>query len=315
MKKLVAILCVLIAGCGGAPKTQEEIKVISSFYPLEFIVSTLEPELNQYNLLGEKNIHGFDLSTSDLVKMDKATVVFGLNLNLEPWLRSFRDKNLELVDKNLKMLEVESDFHAHLDEDEHVDENGHVDEHVDEGLNAEAYTDTDAEISLSQRHDPHVWMSPSNMIQMTHNIYNSLEMQELLSSGAEARLAELVKQLEELDREFANGLTNCKQQTAFVSHNSFAYLEDAYQFDLTSILGISSLDRLSIKDLRELETVNTTSILVEALENQEYSNLLKNDLNLESFVVYNLSKQVDGLDYFQMQYKNLESLKSALQCL
>jgi len=38
-------------------------------------------------------------------------------------------------------------------------------------------------------------------------------------------------------------------------------------------------------------------------------------MNLDSFVVYNLSKQVDELDYLAMQYKNLESLKLALECL
>jgi len=42
---------------------------------------------------------------------------------------------------------------------------------------------------------------------------------------------------------------------------------------------------------------------------------LKKDMNLNSFVVYNRSKQVDGLDYMALQYKNLESLKLALECL
>jgi len=56
-------------------------------------------------------------------------------------------------------------------------------------------------------------------------------------------------------------------------------------------------------------------VLIEALENQEYAETLKKDMNLNSFVVYNGSKQVDGLDYMALQYKNLESLKLALECL
>ena len=49
-------------------------------------MSEIEPDLQQHNLIGTQNIHGFDLSTSDVVMMEKADIVIGLNLELEPWL-------------------------------------------------------------------------------------------------------------------------------------------------------------------------------------------------------------------------------------
>ena len=153
------------------------------------------------------------------------------------------------------------------------------------------------------------------MIAVADNIYGALEAKQLLTDGSSDRLANLKSELTKLDEAYKTTLTGCNANTALISHNSFAYLEDLYSFDLTSIMGLSSLDRLSLKNLRDLQNVKTNSVLIEALENQEYANTLKKDMNLDSFVVYNLSKQVDELDYMTMQYKNLESLKLALECL
>jgi len=152
------------------------------------------------------------------------------------------------------------------------------------------------------------------MIKMAENIYNALTSRNLLSNNAEQRLNQLKINLAELDNKFENELQNCQEKTAFISHDSFAYIEGAYGLELTHILGLSSMDRLSFKDVGELEQVSASAVLVEALENQEYANLLKKDLNLDSFVVYNLSKKVDDLDYLEMQNRNLESIKSALKC-
>ena len=303
MNKILSVLIVvLVAGCASNMNNSQDItpSVVSSFYPIEYIVSEIEPELMQHNLVGQKNIHGFDLSTTDVVMMEKADLVIGLNLELEPWLKGSLDKNLVLANADLNLLEANADFHRDEHSDEHEDD--HEDEHSDEHDHG------------NLTHDPHVWMSPKNMMQMAENIYNALESKNLLSNNAEQRFNQLKINLAELDNKFENELQNCQEKTAFISHDSFAYIEDAYGLELTHILGLSSMDRLSFKDVGELEQVSASAVLVEALENQEYANLLKKDLNLDSFVVYNLSKKVDDLDYLEMQNRNLESIKSALKC-
>ena len=351
MKKVLSLmLLMLIAGCGSNTSDSTSISpsVISSFYPIEYIVSQIEPEIAQHNLVGTQNIHGFDLSTADVVMMEKADLVIGLNLELEPWLEASENKNLFLANAGLKLLEATKDFHhdehgdEHADEhhDEHADEHHdeHADEHHDEHADehhdehADEHHDEHADEHGDKHHDeaegghdghdhdnlthdPHVWLSPVNMIAVADNIYGALEAKQLLTDGSSDRLANLKSELTKLDEAYKTTLTGCNANTALISHNSFAYLEDLYSFDLTSIMGLSSLDRLSLKNLRDLQNVKTNSVLIEALENQEYANTLKKDMNLDSFVVYNLSKQVDELDYMTMQYKNLESLKLALECL
>ena len=313
MKKfLILVLVVFVfSGCSGLENESKKIDVVSSFYPIEFIISKIEPELAQKNLVGSKNIHGFDLSTKDAAILSQAKVVIGLDLELEPWLDSFSDKNLYLVDAGLDLLEI-GDEHGHDDEmDEHG--HGHDDEIGDEHGHDDEIGDEHGHDDLT--YDPHVWLSPKNMIKMAENVYAILNKNGLLSSGSQDRLEGLISELEELDREFVVGVRSCKADTAFISHNSFAYLESLYGFDLTNIVGVSSLDRLSLKRLKDLHDTNTNSVLVEALENMEYADLLKKDLNLKAYVVYNISKQIDGMDYIEMQYKNLESLKKALECL
>jgi len=304
MNKILSVFFViLVAGCASHMNNSQDVtpSVVSSFYPIEYIVSQIEPELLQHNLVGQKNIHGFDLSTTDVVMMEKADLVIGLNLELEPWLKASLDKNLVLANTDLTLLEANGFFQQDKHEDEHGDEH-EEDEHVDDHDHGDL------------TFDPHVWMSPKNMMQMAENIYNALTSKNLLSNNAEQRLNQLKINLAELDNKFENELQNCQEKTAFISHDSFAYLEDAYGLELTHILGLSSMDRLSFKDVGELEQVSASAVLVEALENLEYANLVKKDLNLESFVVYNLSKKVDDLDYLQMQNINLESIKSALKC-
>jgi zinc transport system substrate-binding protein len=311
MKKVLSLmLLTLIAGCSTntSDPTTKLPSVISSFYPIEFIVSQIEPGLKQHNLVGTQNIHGFDLTTADVVMMEKADLVIGLNLKLEPWLEASENKNLFLANSGLKLLEATKDFHHDEHDDEHADE--HADEHHDEHAGAH-----DGHDHGNLTHDPHVWLSPVNMLAVADNIYGALEAKQLLTNGAAERLASLKSEFQQLDTAYKTTLTDCNANTALISHNSFAYLEDLYNFDLTSIMGLSSFDRLSLKNLRDLQNVQTNSVLIEALENQEYANTLKKDMNLDSFVVYNLSKQVDELDYLTMQYKNLESLKLALECL
>ena len=320
------MLLTLIAGCGSntSDSSSKLPSVISSFYPIEYIVSHIEPDLAQHNLVGTQNIHGFDLSTADVVMMEKADLVIGLNLELEPWLEASENKNLFLANSGLNLLKVSQDFHhdEHGDEhhDEHADE--HHDEHADEHHDEHADEHHDEHAGAHDGHDhgnlihdPHVWLSPVNMISMAENIYGALEAKQLLTDGAAERLASMKSEFTKLDEEYKTTLTGCNANTALISHNSFAYLEDLYNFDLTSIMGLSSFDRLSLKNLRDLQNVQTNSVLIEALENQEYASTLKKDMNLNSYIVYNLSKQVDELDYLTMQYKNLESLKLALECL
>jgi len=352
MNKILSVFFViLVAGCASSINNSQDVtpSVVSSFYPIEYIVSQIEPDLSQHNLVGQKNIHGFDLSTSDVVMMEKADLVLGLNLELEPWLKASLDKNLVLANTDLTLLEASADFHHDEHEDEHHDEHEdkhhdehedkhhdehedkhhdehedkhhddhedkHHDEHEDKHHDDHEDKHHDEHDHGNLTHDPHVWMSPINMIIIADNIYSALESKQLLTDGSADRLANLKADFESLDEAYKTTLNGCKANTALVSHNSFAYLEDLYSFDLTSIMGLDSLDRLSLKDLRDLHDVKTNAVLIEALENQEYANTLKKDMNLDSFVVYNLSKQVDELDYLAMQYKNLESLKLALECL
>ena len=341
MKKFLSLaVMMLLAGCSGMSSETDSSSqfpsVISSFYPIEYIVSEIEPDLQQHNLIGTQNIHGFDLSTADVVLMEKADLVIGLNLELEPWLEGSQDKNLFLANADLKLLDATKDFHHDEHEDEHHDEHEdehhdehedehhdehedeHEDEHHDEHHNEhedEHHNEHEGHDHGNLTHDPHVWLSPVNMLAVADNIYGALEQKQLLTDGSAERLANLKSELEALDAAYRNSLTGCQANTALISHNSFAYLEDLYSFDLTSIMGLSSLDRLSLKNLRDLQNVKTNAVLIEALENQEYAETLKKDMNLNSFVVYNMSKQVDGLDYMAMQYKNVESLKLALECL
>ena len=115
MKKLLSLaVLMLLTGCSGmSNETDSSSKfpsVISSFYPIEYIVSEIEPDLQQHNLIGTQNIHGFDLSTADVVLMEKADLVIGLNLELEPWLEAREGKNLFLANADLKLLDATKDF-------------------------------------------------------------------------------------------------------------------------------------------------------------------------------------------------------------
>src|SRR5688572_12156258 len=79
--------------------------------------------------------------------------------------------------------------------------------------------------------DPHVWLDPVRFARIAERIGDALgHAEEAGAVAAEARA---------LDREFRDGLRNCRRRELVTSHAAFGYLADRYGLRQVAISGIS----------------------------------------------------------------------------
>jgi zinc transport system substrate-binding protein len=172
--------------------------------------------------------------------------------------------------------------------------------------------------------DPHVWLDPTRYAGIVDAVAETLararpSQAATFRSGAEAFGAELAA----LDREFADGLANCRNRSIVVNHAAFGYLAQAYDLEQLSISGISpeaEVDPARLADLKSLvEREGVTTIFTEELASPEVAETLAEEAGVQTSVLNPLEgltpEQLDaGEDYVSVMHENLDALRSGLGC-
>lgn len=298
MKKLLPFLIfasvVVLVGYAVKKSTSsspssDRLTVSASFYPLYFFAKTVGGDLVHVVNMTPAGVepHDYEPTTKDISLIEESKILLVNGNSFEPWLNRI-DTIIE--DKDILVVETS------------------------EGL------DTQEEFIQ----DPHIWLDPNlakDEVSQITKALNTVDPTNMVAYGT--RADELQVKLIELDEEFRNGLTDCKQKSIVTSHSAFGYLADRYGFEQMAILGISPDEEPSTRKMADITKFIRENeikyVFFEELVSTKLSETLAQETGTQILALNPLEgltkEQEDkGEDYFTIQRKNLENLKIALEC-
>lgn len=173
----------------------------------------------------------------------------------------------------------------------------------------------------SDEDDPHFWQDPLLLADVGDAVATQLARVDPDNRDAyEDNAADLRSDLEQLDQEYADGLTGCERDTIVVSHDAFGYLQ-RYGLTMEAILGLSPDSEPTPADLARLQDLieedGITTVFSETLASPETAEALARDTGVRSEVldpIEGLSDDTADEDYLSLMRRNLSALEEANGC-
>lgn len=167
-------------------------------------------------------------------------------------------------------------------------------------------------------HDPHLWIDPLRMIEISRIIKDELialnpDAEADYNANFEALEAELLA----LDKEFSELLATKENKYIMVPHAAYGYWEERYGVKQIAISGLSTSQEPSQKQLTEVisqaEEHNLDYILYEQNSPNRLSEVIQEQIGAEDLTIHNLSVLTDEdiknkEDYISLMRYNLEIL-------
>ncbi|MEM0466937.1 MAG: zinc ABC transporter substrate-binding protein [Candidatus Thermoplasmatota archaeon] len=314
MHKLIVLIVgmlwsvVLLSGCTQQLDNQNNIQIVASFYPLAFFAQQIGGEYVTVTQLIPDNteLHTWEPTVTHITRATTADILIYNGAQLDPWFETDILPNINqsgklIVEttKGIPLLEAEHD--------EHDADHEHNDTHHHHG-----------------GYDPHTWISPFIAMQQAEKIYAAIIQKD--AAHAEyytQRWNQVRQQFMTLDTAFQQELSTKQKDVIFVSHAAYGYLADRYGFQQHGVIGLSADEQPSAQTIATLlDTMIEHQIYVvyvDPVYSHRYAQTLKDSLesktsqNVQVLTLYLMSGEVDGLNYFEQQEKNLENLKIGLQ--
>ncbi|MCH9731105.1 MAG: metal ABC transporter substrate-binding protein [Actinomycetia bacterium] len=219
-----AMTLISTAGCASSSEhsvpgndlvTDDDPVIVTSFYPIQWLASELVADKAEVISLTPEGTepHDLALNASAQKVLAHADVVLYLGADFQP-------------DVERAIGELEPAITS-------------VDLLTAPGVRLLGVDHTDKEAHGSST-DPHVWLSPIEMIAMAD------ASAEAITSGAPeladqvaTNLPDVRAKLQMLDADYRNGLTNCASRVLVTSHAAFGYLADEYGLQQVPISGLN----------------------------------------------------------------------------
>jgi len=278
----------------------DKLKVVTTFYPLAFFAQQIGgEEVTVMQLIPDNTeVHNWQPSFDDILALDEADVIIYNGASLDHW---FEDDIIPIIDSRNKII-VKTTKGIQLLETEQENE-----DHDQKGI-----------------YDPHTWISSFIAEQQAQNIYEVLVQKDPDNMDYYSeRWQNLKTRFEELDNKYLRGLSTKRKDEIFVAHSAFGYLVDRYGFEQHGVIGISADEQPStsiyaniVETMLEFETY---MVYVDPVYADKPVQTLKNELerlsghDVQILKLYVMIGEIDGLDYFGQQEKNLENLKIGLE--
>ncbi|WP_276202668.1 metal ABC transporter solute-binding protein, Zn/Mn family [Oceanobacillus caeni] len=192
----------------------------------------------------------------------------------------------------------------------HVEESEERDEHAEQNEDHDGHHHGD--------HDPHIWIDPIRMLEMSNII-----KQELINLNPEQEslynknFAKLEEDLLELDQDFKNTLKDKQNNKILVTHAAYGYWKERYGIQQIAINGLSSSSEPSQKELTNIINQAKKSklkyIIFEQNSSNRLSEVIQQEIGAETAVIHNLAVLTDEdirnhEDYLTLMKKNLATL-------
>ena len=286
-----------------------DIKVVTTIKPLHSLISSVMEGVGEPSLIieGTSNPHTFVFKPSHAQMLEEADIVFWIGEDLE----AFMEKPLDSLAGNatkISFMELSSieklkfreenifddhDDHGH-DDHGHDDHDGHEDEH-------EGHDDHDGH--HHGEFDAHIWLDPSNAIEMVLEI--SHELSEIDPDNAakyEQNANKAIASLNNLINEINSSIP--KDASYVVFHDAYQYFENRFGISSAGALtlnpdvlpGAKQID--AIQDL--IQDENIKCIFSEPQYNPKIIETLAADMKISTGIMDPLGAFIDqGPEMYQ----------------
>ncbi len=170
--------------------------------------------------------------------------------------------------------------------------------------------------------DPHVWLNPQNVKQELKNIRDVLiNLDSNNREYYEKNYNKYAKEIENLDKEYEDRLSNCTKNEIIVTHKAFGYLCYRYGLRQVALKGVLDEGEPSMQKMTEIiKFIKDNDIKTVFYETEKDKKIMKaiaketgaGMLKLET--LENITKKdiENGRDYFGVMRSNLDNLVNAL---
>jgi zinc transport system substrate-binding protein len=304
---LIAVIAVGIFAFSASTQKNEKLSIVSSFYPLTFLIQEIGGDQIQVTQLAPSNteIHGWEPSASHIVAAEDSDIIVYNGAGLDHWME---DDVLPALSNSKTRTVVESTLGLELllgeEHDEHEEE-------------------TEAEQNDHGLYDPHTWVSPYMAKLQAEKIYDAIiEVDPNHESYYTKRWLDLKDRLSQLDGNYSAMLLNASKSTIFVSHEAFGYLADRYGFKQRGVIGLSSDEQPSAATIAslidEMEEHETYVVYVDPVYSREYVETIKLEVQArtgQTVTILNLYLMLGptDLDLLEQMDLNLDNLAVGLE--
>ena len=279
---LILLIPLFISGCFKRDEL-EDIEILTTIYPLEYITNRLYGEHALVN-----SIYPDDTNPEEYTFSEKQMNDFSKKeLFVYNGLSDDKDIAISFLDRNKNMLIIDSAFGMELTYG------------VEE-----------------------LWLNPSHLLMMTQNIRNGLKeyiSNSYLKKEIDKQYETLKVDLSELDAEIKLTAENATNKTLVVSNNVLKYLEN-YGFNIISLDESSGVpNERTINDVKTLiQNDQVKHIFI--LENDEINNTIQQIIDSTS-VETQVFRKVDNItdqerdnkeDYLSIMNQNIDAIKAEL---
>lgn len=279
---LLIITCVLIfTGCFKRDN-MEGINIITTVYPLEYILTRLYGENSVINSIYPDgiNIQEYKISSKEYKDFSKQ------DLFIYNGLTTDRDIALKLLNKNKDILIMDANFGMEF-----------------------------------QYGIEELWLNPSNLLMISQNIKNSLSElidSKYIKNEINSSYEELKVELSELDADIKLLSENAKNKTIVVASKSLQYL-NKYGFDVIFIDDTTETEN-NIAKVKKLIDNNSIKYIY-ILENDKESKIFeqfKSDKKITPLTIDKIDNITDEQrdnkeDYITLMKQNIELLKKGIE--
>lgn len=288
----VAAAMLAVGGCAadGPGGTDDGLRAVAGFYPLEFVASEVGGEHVSVTPLAPPGVeaHDLELTPSQVAELSRADLVV--------FLRGFQPAVDAAVDA-------------------HAAERG-----FDVGTAVPLLTAAGPDDDHGGT-DPHLWLDPMRLAAIADEVADRFaaldpaHRADYLDNAAALR-----DRLTALDAEYAQGLAECRRREIVVSHAAFGYLADRYDLRQVAVTGLSPETEPNPGRLAEVisqaQRYGATTIFFEVLVSPDVAELIAAQVGARTAVLDPIEglSPASGDDYFSLMRANLDALRTALDC-
>ncbi|WP_432026714.1 metal ABC transporter substrate-binding protein [Streptomyces sp. 1222.5] len=289
------------SGDSAAAAGTGKFDVVTSFYPMTFLAERIggsHVHVTSLTTPGQEP-HDLELSPRQIGGLEKSDAVLYLK-DLQP-----------AVDRAV----AQSPVGTKIDAASLTTLENHG---TEVGGHAAAHDSHDDEESGGK--DPHIWLDPVRYAQVARGVGHAFAKADPKhAADYEKNTAELVEQLNGLDRQFRDGLAHTADKVFITTHAAFGYLAERYGLTEEAVNGLDPESEPSAARVKDLErmarTDGVTTVFYETLVSDETAKTVAHDTGLRTDVldpIEGITGKSRGTDYFAVQRANLKALQRAL---
>lgn len=280
--------------------SQKPVVALSTFALYDIAKNIAKDKLITYMILPVGvDIHSYEPTPKDIVKLYHSSLVIYSGASLEPWIDrlNFKNKSLDMS-KYVDLLEVDKSSHK-----KH--------EHHDDSCNHGVI-------------DPHYWLSIANMKKASNEI--TAQFIDLDTQNKEFYLnnqKQYIARLDALDSLYKAKLKQCNKKEILTKHNAFSYLANNYDFNILSLSSISPDAQADAKSMisliKHIKEHNISTVFYESFSSSRAIRSIAKESNVKVEVLQPLAnitadEQKQDLSYEDIMKQNLEKLVEAMDC-